>query len=67
MKPFPVLVVDEAAQVKECETAIALQIPDVRHAVLVGDEMQLPATVRSKVIMFVSASVFYHLHEDFNV
>ncbi|KAH6809207.1 hypothetical protein C2S51_026990 [Perilla frutescens var. frutescens] len=49
MKPFHVLVIDEAAQVKECETAIALQIPDVMHAILVGDEMQLPATVSSKL------------------
>ncbi|KAH6770322.1 hypothetical protein C2S52_015125 [Perilla frutescens var. hirtella] len=49
MKPFHVLVIDEAAQVKECETTIALQIPDVRHAILVGDEMQLPATVSSKL------------------
>lgn len=63
MEPFQVLVIDEAAQVKECETTIALQIPDVRHAILVGDEMQLPATVNSKVIKFVSASVIYRLHK----
>ncbi|KAG8369518.1 hypothetical protein BUALT_Bualt14G0021900 [Buddleja alternifolia] len=49
MEPFNLLVIDEAAQVKECETAIALQISDVRHAILVGDERQLPATVSSKV------------------
>ncbi|KAG8369514.1 hypothetical protein BUALT_Bualt14G0021500 [Buddleja alternifolia] len=49
MEPFNLLVIDEAAQVKECETAIALQISDVRHAILVGDECQLPATVSSKV------------------
>ncbi|KAL8479576.1 hypothetical protein ACS0TY_026464 [Phlomoides rotata] len=47
--PFQLLVIDEAAQVKECETLIALQIPDVRHAILVGDEKQLPATIRSKL------------------
>ncbi|XP_057781571.1 uncharacterized protein LOC130999895 [Salvia miltiorrhiza] len=49
MEPFQLLVIDEAAQVKECETAIALQIKDVRHAILVGDEFQLPATVSSKL------------------
>ncbi|GFP95813.1 tpr and ankyrin repeat-containing protein 1 [Phtheirospermum japonicum] len=49
MKPFSVLIIDEAAQVKECESIIALQIPCVTHAILVGDERQLPATVRSKV------------------
>lgn len=50
MDPFQLLVIDEAAQVKECETLIALQIPDVRHAILVGDEKQLPATISSKAI-----------------
>ncbi|KAL0387953.1 UNVERIFIED_CONTAM: Regulator of nonsense transcripts 1 [Sesamum radiatum] len=51
VEPFKLLVIDEAAQVKECESIIALQIPDVRHAILVGDERQLPAMVNSKVIM----------------
>ncbi|KAL0349341.1 UNVERIFIED_CONTAM: Helicase SEN1 [Sesamum angustifolium] len=32
VEPFKLLVIDEAAQVKECESIIALQIPDVRHA-----------------------------------
>lgn len=49
IEPFHFLVIDEAAQVKECETSIALQLPHVKHAVLVGDECQLPATVNSKV------------------
>ncbi|KAH6770323.1 hypothetical protein C2S52_015126 [Perilla frutescens var. hirtella] len=48
-EPFHLLVIDEAAQLKECETTIALQISEVRHAILVGDEMQLPATVSSKL------------------
>ncbi|KAL6899470.1 hypothetical protein ACP4OV_006128 [Aristida adscensionis] len=43
-QPFDVLVVDEAAQLKECESLIPLQLPGVRHAVLIGDEHQLPAT-----------------------
>ncbi|KAL3635036.1 hypothetical protein CASFOL_022090 [Castilleja foliolosa] len=49
IEPFSLLVIDEAAQVKECESIIPLQIPDVRHAILVGDEKQLPATVHSKL------------------
>ncbi|KAL1535324.1 hypothetical protein AAHA92_28118 [Salvia divinorum] len=49
MEPFQLLVIDEAAQVSECETTIALQIKDVRHAILLGDEIQLPATVASKL------------------
>jgi senataxin len=49
-KPFDLLVVDEAAQLKECETLIPLQIPGIRLAVLIGDEYQLPALVKSRVI-----------------
>ncbi|PIN12997.1 RNA helicase [Handroanthus impetiginosus] len=49
MEPFNFVVIDEAAQVKECESIIAFQIPEVRHAILVGDECQLPATISSKV------------------
>ncbi|KAL6538714.1 hypothetical protein OROGR_012702 [Orobanche gracilis] len=49
IEPFHFLVIDEASQVKECETIIALQLPDVKHAILVGDECQLPATVASKL------------------
>ncbi|RLN09516.1 hypothetical protein C2845_PM11G29970 [Panicum miliaceum] len=47
--PFEVLVVDEAAQLKECESLIALQLPGVCLAVLIGDEFQLPALVKSEV------------------
>ncbi|CAA0833261.1 P-loop containing nucleoside triphosphate hydrolases superfamily protein [Striga hermonthica] len=49
MEPFNLLVIDEAAQVKESESIIALQVSDVGHAILVGDEWQLPATVKSKL------------------
>ncbi|KAK4424964.1 Helicase SEN1 [Sesamum alatum] len=49
VEPFKLLVIDEAAQVKECESTIALQIQYVRHAILVGDECQLPAMVNSKI------------------
>ncbi|XP_043695183.1 uncharacterized protein LOC122645854 isoform X2 [Telopea speciosissima] len=47
--PLEMLVIDEAAQLKECESAIPLQLPGVRHAILIGDERQLPALVLSKI------------------
>lgn len=43
------LIVDEAAQLKECETLIPLQLPGITQAVFIGDEYQLPALVKSKV------------------
>ncbi|CAA7019671.1 unnamed protein product [Microthlaspi erraticum] len=43
------LVVDEAAQLKECESVAALQLHGLRHVVLIGDELQLPAMVQSEV------------------
>ncbi|XP_039685098.1 uncharacterized protein [Medicago truncatula] len=49
MKPLDILVIDEAAQLKECESIIPLLLPNIRHAVLVGDERQLPAMVESIV------------------
>ncbi|KAK3426798.1 hypothetical protein EUGRSUZ_F03158 [Eucalyptus grandis] len=49
MKPVSLLVIDEAAQLKECESIIPLQLHGVRHAILVGDECQLPAMVESKL------------------
>ncbi|XP_019172080.1 PREDICTED: probable helicase MAGATAMA 3 [Ipomoea nil] len=48
-KRVEVLVVDEAAQLKECESTIPLQPPGLRHAILIGDEKQLPAMVQSKM------------------
>nr|CCI55316.1 PH01B001I13.12 [Phyllostachys edulis] len=42
------LIVDEAAQVKECETLIPLQLPGIRLAVFIGDENQ-PSLVKSKI------------------
>nr|XP_027099745.1 probable helicase MAGATAMA 3 isoform X1 [Coffea arabica]XP_027100131.1 probable helicase MAGATAMA 3 isoform X1 [Coffea arabica] len=47
--PLELLVIDEAAQLKECESAIPLQIPGIRHAILIGDEKQLPAMVQSQI------------------
>ncbi|KAL2459870.1 uncharacterized protein Fot_54614 [Forsythia ovata] len=49
VEPLKLLVIDEAAQLKECESVIPLQLPGLRHAILVGDEWQLPATVVSKL------------------
>ncbi|PKI40624.1 hypothetical protein CRG98_038973 [Punica granatum] len=47
MKPPQLLVIDEAAQLKECESVIPLQLLGLRHAILIGDECQLPAVVKS--------------------
>ncbi|KAF5466228.1 hypothetical protein F2P56_016175 [Juglans regia] len=49
MNPLELLVIDEAAQLKECESTIPLQLPGLRQVVLIGDERQLPAMVQSKV------------------
>ncbi|KAL3736005.1 hypothetical protein ACJRO7_025028 [Eucalyptus globulus] len=49
MKPVSLLVIDEAAQLKECESIIPLKLHGVRHTILVGDECQLPAMVESKL------------------
>ncbi|KAF8025761.1 hypothetical protein BT93_F2560 [Corymbia citriodora subsp. variegata] len=49
MEPVSLVVIDEAAQLKECESVIPLQLQGVRHAILVGDECQLPAMVVSKL------------------
>ncbi|KAL5700839.1 hypothetical protein ACHQM5_026242 [Ranunculus cassubicifolius] len=48
MQPLDLVVIDEAAQLKECESTIPLQIRGIRHAFLIGDELQLPAMVKSK-------------------
>ncbi|CAI5459945.1 unnamed protein product [Closterium sp. Yama58-4] len=45
---FPLLLLDEAAQLVEAESLVALQACGLRYAVLVGDPKQLPATVMSK-------------------
>jgi senataxin len=50
MTPVKFLVIDEAAQLKECESTIPLQLPGLQHCILIGDEKQLPALVKSKVL-----------------
>ncbi|GKC17720.1 UvrD-like helicase, ATP-binding domain, P-loop containing nucleoside triphosphate hydrolase, partial [Tanacetum coccineum] len=47
MEPLNIVVIDEAAQLKEAESTIPLQLPGVKHAILIGDERQLPAVVNS--------------------
>nr|XP_043633424.1 uncharacterized protein LOC122604612 [Erigeron canadensis] len=47
--PLEFLVIDEAAQLKECESVIPLRLKRPRHVILVGDERQLPAMVQSKI------------------
>ncbi|XP_076915166.1 uncharacterized protein LOC143574429 [Bidens hawaiensis] len=49
MKPLEILVIDEAAQLKEAESTIPLQLPGIKHAILIGDECQLPAMVFSNL------------------
>ncbi|KAI3798715.1 hypothetical protein L1987_33993 [Smallanthus sonchifolius] len=43
------LVVDEAGQLRECESVIPLQLSGLRDVVFIGDERQLPATVKSNI------------------
>ncbi|KAM3389467.1 hypothetical protein ACQJBY_011549 [Aegilops geniculata] len=47
--PLDVLIVDEAAQLRECELVIPLRLHWLKHVVLVGDDCQLSAMVKSKV------------------
>ncbi|KAL6608064.1 hypothetical protein ACP70R_041127 [Stipagrostis hirtigluma subsp. patula] len=44
-----VVIIDEAAQVRECETVIPLRIHGLRHAIPVGDDCQLQPIVRNHV------------------
>ncbi|RZC52631.1 hypothetical protein C5167_021051 [Papaver somniferum] len=43
------VVIDEAAQLKECESEILLQLYGVKQVILIGDELQLPAMVQSNI------------------
>ncbi|CAI8586121.1 unnamed protein product [Vicia faba] len=49
MRPVKFLVIDEAAMLKECESTIPLQLPGLTRCILIGDERQLPALVKSKM------------------
>ena len=54
MEPLNILIIDEAAQLKEAESIIPLQLPGMKHAILIGDERQLPAMVNSNVSLYFS-------------
>ncbi|KAF9597104.1 hypothetical protein IFM89_015933 [Coptis chinensis] len=43
------VVIDEAAQLKESESTIPLQLSGIQHVFLIGDECQLPAMIHSEV------------------
>ncbi|XP_026439182.1 uncharacterized protein LOC113337813 [Papaver somniferum] len=49
LEPLDFLVIDEAAQLKECESVIPMQLEAIRHAVLIGDECHPQARVKSRV------------------
>lgn len=51
--PLDVLIVDEAAQVKECELVIPLRLRWLKHVILVGDDCQLRPLVRSQVMFYL--------------
>lgn len=59
--PLDVLIVDEAAQVRECELVIPLRLHSVKHVVLVGDDCQLSPTVKSQV-RFCLTLFIRHFH-----
>lgn len=44
-----ILVIDEAAYLKECESVIPLLLPGLTHVLLIGDEMQLTSLVKSQI------------------
>eukprot|EP01018_Ginkgo_biloba_P036071 Gb_27268 [translate_table: standard] len=48
-EPFNCLIIDEAAQLKEAEATIVMQIKGLTHAFFTGDPQQLTATVFSKL------------------
>ncbi|GJT76661.1 UvrD-like helicase, ATP-binding domain, P-loop containing nucleoside triphosphate hydrolase [Tanacetum coccineum] len=49
MEPLNILVIDEAAQLKEAESTIPLQLPGMKHTIFIRDERQLPAMVNNNV------------------
>ncbi|RLN40758.1 uncharacterized protein C2845_PM01G20040 [Panicum miliaceum] len=48
VKPISILVIDEAAQLKECESLVPLLLQGIEHVLLIGDENQLSSLVKSK-------------------
>jgi AAA domain len=66
MRPLDLVVIDEAAQLKECESLIPLQLFGLKHAVLAGDECQLPALVKSKVLFVLHPIFLFNMTILFN-
>jgi superfamily I DNA and/or RNA helicase len=48
---FEILVIDEAANLKECDSMIPLKLPGFNNLFLVGDDKQLESVVKSKVCL----------------
>ena len=46
---YDILVIDEAAYLKECESMVPLSINGIKHLVLIGDDLQLQSVVKSQV------------------
>jgi hypothetical protein len=59
LAPLDVLIVDEAAQVKECELVIPLRLRWLKHVVLVGDDCQLRPLVKSQVMFCLTLIMQY--------
>lgn len=51
--PISILVIDEAAQLKESESLVPLLLPGIEHVLLIGDENQLSSLVKSKVCFYL--------------
>ncbi|OQU79201.1 hypothetical protein SORBI_3008G110050 [Sorghum bicolor] len=46
---YDILVIDEAAYLKECESMVPLSINGIKHLVLIGDDLQLQSVVKSQI------------------
>jgi len=51
IRKFHILVIDEAAYLKKCESLIPLATSGIKHVVLVGDDKQLQSVVKSTVCL----------------
>lgn len=48
--PVEMLVVDEAAQLKECESSITLQVLGIQHAIFFGDEYRFLLWLKARSV-----------------
>ncbi|KAI3913131.1 hypothetical protein MKW98_007147 [Papaver atlanticum] len=75
LETLDLLVIDEAAQLKECESVIPMQLKGIQHAVLIGDECHPQARVKSRVSdeagfgrsLFERLGLFGHLEDLLNM